>query len=91
MEKFIKFKNKIELSELHKVLRDQRIILLRESQTTETIQVKIIGNLADKEIKQAFTPYHIQKIYNEFPLPLKHNSFNLLSFKPVIAMVKKIF
>ncbi len=91
MQKFLKFKKDVDLQELKQVLSDQRIILLRESQTTETIQIKLLGRLNEKEIRKAFHPFQIEKIYSEFPYPLKHKSYELLSFRSIGQLIKKIF
>ena len=67
MEKFIKFKENVNIKMLSKDVSDDRIIILRESKTTGTIQVKILGKMSTHQIKKAFKPYKIIKIYDEFP------------------------
>ena len=84
MEKFIKFKEAVSIKDLYNSLTDPRIILLRESQTTSTIQIQVLNDINNREIEKAFLPYRIKKIFNEFPYPLKSNGF-------IISFVKKIF
>ncbi len=85
MERFIKFKEKVSLKDLTKILTNPSIILLRESQTTETIQIQLLQELTDRDIKRAFTPLQVDRIYHEFPYPLKHKSIagmpNFLPFR----------
>lgn len=71
MEKFIKFKSDVNLKDLSANLKDERIIVLRKSQTTDTVQVQVLKKLSTKEIKNAFDPYQVEKIYDEFPYPKK--------------------
>ena len=52
-------------------LHHERIIILRESKTTGTIQVKITGEMTSKEIRKVFHPYKIKKICDDFPYPEK--------------------
>ncbi|MDW7680945.1 MAG: hypothetical protein SCK70_10295 [bacterium] len=89
MEKFIKFKENVNLKQLTQTLSDSRIILLRESQTTNTIQIQLLDHLTEREIKQAFSPLEIAKIFNEFPYPLKHRRFSLPSFRSIGKLIKK--
>ena len=70
MERFLKFKDNVSLETLSEKLTDERIIILRESKITGTIQVQILEKMTTKEIKEAFRPYTITKIYNEFPYPI---------------------
>lgn len=84
MEKFIKFKEEVNLKDLSENLKDERIIVLRKSQTTDTVQVQVLQKLSTKEIKHAFDPYQVEKIYNEFPYPLK-------SGKMPFSKLKKLF
>ncbi|MBD3288853.1 hypothetical protein GF337_08635 [candidate division KSB1 bacterium] len=79
MERFIKFKDDIDLRIVSENLNDDRIIVLRKSQTTNTIQIKILDNLTNKQIKHAFSPLVILKIHKEFPYPLKGDKFFGLS------------
>lgn len=75
MEKFLKFKGDVSLRSVSENLKDERIIVLRKSQTTGTIQIQILENMTNKQIKHAFSPLVISKIYNEFPYPLKGDKF----------------
>lgn len=89
MEKFLKFKEKVSIRDLNNILKNPSIILLRESQTTETIQVQILDNLTDKDIRHAFAPFHIDKIFHEFPYPLKYKGHRSLSKISPLKNIKK--
>ncbi len=89
MEKFIKFQETVGIKDLQKSLSDPRIILLRESQTTNTIQIQVLNDISNREIKTAFLPHHIQKIFDEFPFPLKDNKLSIFSLKSVANIFKK--
>lgn len=89
MEKFIKLKEDVNLRSLAKEMTDDRIIVLRKSQTTDTIQIKVLNKMSSKEIKQAFQPYTVVKIYNEFPYPISGNSVlgsSILKLRKIIAL-----
>ena len=79
MEKFIKFKENVNIKELEKLLSDERILLLRESKLTGTIQIKILSDISSKQIKKAFNPYKIKRIYNEFPYSNKKKRLALFN------------
>ena len=85
MEKFIKFANQVNIRGLSEEIQDERIIILRESKTTGTIQVKVIGQLSNRELKNIFKPHHIKKIYDEFPYPLHGKRL------PIIKSIKDLF
>ena len=87
MERFLKFKEDVSLKEISEKLSDDRIIVLRESKTTGTIQIQILEKLSTKEIKNAFRPYIVTKVYNEFPYPLSGNGILGLP----LTMLKKLF
>ena len=72
MEKFLKFKDDVSLQSLAGKLTDNRIIVLRESKITGTIQIRLLSKVSAKQIKEAFQPFVIEKIYDEFPYPLKN-------------------
>jgi len=75
MERFIKIKENVSLQALSKNLTDNRIIILRESRTTHTIQIQILEKLSTKSIREAFRPFTVEKIYHEFPYPIRSESF----------------
>ena len=75
MERFLKFKEDVSLSSLSENVNDNRIIILRESKTTGTVQVQILEKMTAKQIKEAFRPYTVTKVYNEFPYPLSGDGF----------------
>ncbi len=83
MEKFIKFKENINIKMLSKDVSDDRIIILRESKTTGTIQVKILGKMSTHQIKKSFKPHKITKIYDEFPYPTAGKRQLLLNLSKV--------
>ena len=80
MERFLKFKEDVNLKALTEKFRDERIIILRESKTTETIQVQILNKMTNKEIRQAFKPLTVTKVYKEFPYPIAGDGFLGLPF-----------
>ena len=87
MERFLKFKEDVSLKSLSERLSDERIIVLRESKTTGTIQVQILQKMSTKEIKEAFKPFKVTKVYHEFPYPIMGDGFLGL---PLIKL-KKLF
>ncbi|NOZ60888.1 MAG: hypothetical protein GXO74_04330 [Calditrichaeota bacterium] len=92
MEKFIKFKDHVTVKDLVKVIKDDRIIILRFSQMTETVQVQILARLSDREIQQAFLPFEIEKIYHEYhPYPLRNGKLMLQPLRSFFSIFRKIF
>ena len=87
MEKFIKLKENISISSLGKDVSDNRMIILRESKITGTIQIKIFEKMSTKQIKNAFYPHKVKKIYDEFPYPLPEDGF----IEHSLSRLKKIF
>ena len=73
MEKFIQFNEAVTIKELTDHLKDERILILRASILTGTIQIKIANDLSERDLKKAFHPYTILKIYREFPYPIPSN------------------
>ncbi len=87
MEKFIKFQTPVAIKELQRLLSDPRIILLRESQTTQTIQIRVLSEMSNRDIINAFSPFRVKKIFDEFPYPLKNiksEFFNLNRVKKIL-------
>ena len=80
MEKFLKFKEEIDLQELQNSVSDHRVIVLRKSQTTGTIQVKVPEGMTNRNVKRVFGPYDVQKVYNEFPYPIQTNGLSKYVF-----------
>ena len=87
MERFLKFKEDVSLKVLSESLSDERIIILRESKTTDTVQIQLLEKMSPKQIKNAFKPYTVTRIYNEFPYPIAGDS--LLGL-PLVRL-KKLF
>jgi hypothetical protein len=75
MEKFIKLKEDVSLRSLADEISSDRIIVLRESKTTGTIQVKLVKKMSSKKIREAFQPYTVVKIFDEFPYPVADDGF----------------
>ena len=90
MERFIKFKENVELEDLQKNQSDPQIIILRKSQTTNTVQIKVPEGMSSKKIRQAFSAYQIDKIYNEFPYPIKYDGLAKYFILPFVKLVHKI-
>ncbi|MBN2012452.1 hypothetical protein JW960_24195 [candidate division KSB1 bacterium] len=75
MEKFIKLKEDVSLRTVAEQMTDDRIIILRESKTTGTIQIQLISKMSSRQIRDAFRPYTVEKIYDDFPYPLSGDRF----------------
>ena len=89
MEKFLKFKEEIDLKDLQTSVSDQRVVVLRKSQTTDTIQVKIPEGMANKDIRRVFGPYKVDRIYNEFPYPIRKDSISKYIVLPLGKLVSR--
>ena len=89
MEKFLKFKEEIDLKDLQNSVSDQRVVVLRKSQTTDTIQVKIPDGMANKKIKRVFGPYKVEKVYNEFPYPIRNDGISKYIVCPLGKLISK--
>lgn len=90
MERFIKFKEDINLEDIKKAQSDPKIIILRKSQATNTLQIKVPEGMSSKKIKRAFGSYHVDKIYNEFPYPIKYDGPSKYFILPFIRLIQKI-
>lgn len=90
MEKFLKFKKEVTLEELIRWQSDKRIIILRKSQATDTIQIKAPDGMSSREIKHAFGPLQVLKVYNEFPYPVRHEPFYKFLALPIWNLFQKI-
>lgn len=90
MERFLKFKEDVNLRDLQNIQSDPSIIILRKSQATNTVQIKVPKGMSTKRIKQAFGSYHIEKIYNEFPYPIKYDGLSKYFILPFVKLMKKI-
>jgi len=90
MERFLKFKQDVNLKDLQNIQSDPSIIILGKSQTTNTIQVKVPEGMSSKKIKQAFGAYQIDKIYNEFPYPAKRAGLAKYFVLPFMKLKQKI-
>jgi len=90
MERFLKFREDVNLRDLQNVQSDPSIIILRKSQTTNTVQVKVPEGMSSKRIKQAFGSYQIEKIYSEFPYPTRHDGLSKYFVLPFVKLMRKI-
>ncbi|MFQ5640750.1 MAG: hypothetical protein ACE5IR_22445 [bacterium] len=72
MERFIKFEKEINMEHLKSALSQHNpgIMLLRHSKLTGTVKVRAKDDLTKREIKQAFQPYKVRKIYDDFPVKM---------------------
>ncbi len=89
MERFLKFKEDVNLDDLKKSQSDNRILILRKSQTTNTVQIKVPEGMSSKEIKHAFGNLQIVRIYNEFPYPIGSASISRLFVLPLVRLFQK--
>ncbi len=90
MEKFIKFREEVDLADLQQAQSDPHIIVLRKSQATNTIQIKVPDDMSTKKIRHAFGSFHVEKIYNEFPYPIKYNGLLKYFVSPFMKLIHKI-
>ena len=88
MERFLKFKENIELQDLRNSQTDNRVIVLRRSQLTDTIQVSVPKGMSSKQIKLAFGNLQVEKVYDEFPYPLDGTSYTKFLSIPLLKMVQ---
>ncbi|MFQ5823549.1 MAG: hypothetical protein ACE5JB_05795 [bacterium] len=70
MDRFIEFKQEVNIEQLEKALSKNNpgIIILRRSKLTGMIKVRTPVNISKRDIKRAFHPYNIKKIYDDFPV-----------------------
>lgn len=90
MEKFLKFKEEVDLQDLQRAQSNSQIIVLRKSQTTNTVQIKVPEGMSTKKIKQAFGSYQVEKVYNEFPYPIKYDGLSKYFVLPFVKLIQKI-
>lgn len=90
MEKFLKFKEDVNLQDLQRAQSNPQIIVLRKSQTTKTVQIKVPEGMSTKKIKHAFGSYHVEKVYNEFPYPIKYDGLSKYFVLPFVKLFQKI-
>ncbi len=76
MEKFLKFKKEVDLATLQKAVKDPRVVVLRKSQTTDTVQIRVPEGMSNKELKKVFGLFEIAKVYNEFPYPIQESGIS---------------
>ncbi|NIR49836.1 hypothetical protein GWO43_15040 [candidate division KSB1 bacterium] len=70
MDRFLEFENEVNMEDLKTALAENNpgILLLRLSKLTGTVKVRAEDTLSNREIKRAFSPYRVKRIYNNFPL-----------------------
>lgn len=91
MEKFIRFREEIDMAALQRAQTNPQIIVLRKSQATNTIQIKVPEGMSAKQIKQAFGSFHVEKIYDEFPYPVGRSSWARYIIDPFLRLIHKLF
>lgn len=89
MERFLRFKQDVNLDDLRRVQSNPQIIILRKSQATNTVQVKVPERMSARKIRQAFSSYQIEKIYNEFPYPIKYDGLSRYFVLPFIKLIQR--
>ncbi|MDZ7263370.1 MAG: hypothetical protein ONB16_02215 [candidate division KSB1 bacterium] len=90
MERFLKFKDNVTLDDLIRSQSDNRIIILRKSQATDTIQIKAPDEMSAREIKHAFGALQVLKVYDEFPYPDNHEPLSKVLLLPLLRWLQKI-
>lgn len=70
MERFVEFEQDVSMDELQHALTQHNpgVMILRRSKLTGAVKIRIEKNLTKKEIKRAFMPYKVKKIYSDFRL-----------------------
>jgi hypothetical protein len=70
MEKFLEFEEGVTLEDLKQALvrHNPGIMILRLSKLTGTVKIKANDDLSKRDLKEAFQPYKIKKIYDDFPI-----------------------
>lgn len=70
MERFIEFEEEVTMDELQKVLQQHNpgVFILRFSKLTGAFKIKHPEDLSKRDLKRAFAPYKVKKIYDDFPL-----------------------
>jgi len=89
MEKFLKFKKEVDLATLQQAVKDPRIVVLRKSQITDTIQIRVPEGMSNKELKKLFGPFEIAKVYNEFPYPIQEAGFSRFLPWPISRLLAR--
>ncbi len=75
MDRFIEFDSEVSMDELERALavNNPGIMILRFSKLTGTVKVRALQKVSHRELKRAFLPYKIRRIYHDFPIS-KHTS-----------------
>lgn len=70
MEKFLEFDEGVTLENLKEALarHNPGIMILRLSKLTGAVKIKANDDLSKKDLKEAFQPFKIKKIYDDFPI-----------------------
>lgn len=74
VDRFLEFEDPVTVQQLQEALAQDNpgIMILRYSKLTGTVKIRADKRLSKKQIRRAFSPYKIRKIYND--LPLEKNS-----------------
>ncbi len=78
------------MAALQRAQTNPQIIVLRKSQATNTIQIKVPEGMSAKQIKQAFGSFQVEKIYDEFPYPLGKQGWVKYIIGPFVRLIQKI-
>ena len=70
MDRFIEFEKTVSFEDLKRALsvKNPGILILRHSKLTGAFKVRSESNLNNRDLKRAFQPYKIKRIYADFPL-----------------------
>ncbi len=67
-DKFVKFRDAVEVDELARTVRDDRVVVLRKSRLTGTVKVRVVEHVSNRRLKKAFAPYVVERVYDELPV-----------------------
>ena len=70
MDQFIEFDQDVSMEQLRQALAQHNpgIMILRYSKLTGTVKVRSQDDLSKRDLKRAFKPFKIKKIYSDFPM-----------------------
>ncbi len=70
MERFIEFDDGVSVEQLKEAVaaNGADILILRFSKLTGALKIRVPDKLSKREIRRAFAPHKVRKIYTDFPL-----------------------
>ncbi len=84
MDKFVKLRDSVDIDDLVRTVKDDRVFVLRRSRLTGTVKVRVVEHVSNRELKKAFAPYVVEKVYDELPVeelsgqsPYRHGFLSL--------------